>query len=136
MRILLVEDDITRSEVLCSVLVAEGYTVTPAFDGYEAIDFIRAHKFDLIVSDVDLGASPDGFQVYREFKAAGGKENFVMYTSSSFEGLESLAKDLGILNFISNAQGNLMDIKKAVVERLNEAIKRNTDTTNKLLGMQ
>lgn len=134
MKILLVEDDPQRNELLCSMLVAENFTITPAFDGHEAINYIKTRTFDLIVSDVDLGSSPDGFQVYRAFKDSGGGA-FILYTSADYPELAKLAERLGILNFISNAKWNLMDIKKAAIEMLSASVKRNTEITDKLLGL-
>lgn len=133
MKVLLVEDDVKQSELLCSLLVSEGFSVTPVFDGYEAISLLKIHKYDMIVSDVVLGSSPDGFQVYKAFKDSGSGD-FILYTSSSYPDLASLAKDLGILTFISNSKENIREITKAVIERLNESVKKNTEVTNKLLG--
>lgn len=133
MRILVVEDDITSNELLCRMLVKEGFIVTPAFDGFEAINFMKLQKFDLIVSDVSLGSSPDGFQVYKASKES-GINDFILYTSSSMPSLADLAEALGILTFISGVGADLMSIKSAVVERLNEAVRRNTEITNKLLN--
>ena len=135
MKILVVEDDIDQNELLCRVLTAEGYAVTTVLDGYEAVLKINGERFDLIVSDVNLGASPSGFDVFKALQGVGGGD-FILYSSSGYERLGTLAEDLGILKFISNSKVNFMDIKQAVVDRLNDSVRRNTEATNKLLGLE
>lgn len=135
MKILLVEDDVQYSELLCGLFVAEGYQVTPVFDGHQAKDMIQKEKFDLIVSDVSLGSGPDGFQVHKEAKRSQADTDFILYTSSVYPGMASLAKDLGIMNFIQDSRRSVTEIKKAVMERMQKAVDRNTEAANKLLGL-
>lgn len=53
-RILLVEDEKTIREAVTAYLEREGYWVTPAADGQEALDLFDKHDFDLIILDLML----------------------------------------------------------------------------------
>jgi two-component system OmpR family response regulator len=63
-KILIVEDDHTLVDVLKYNLVREGYTVSSAFDGVQALNVARSEKPDLIVLDIML-PKLDGFEVCR-----------------------------------------------------------------------
>lgn len=60
--ILIVEDDPDISELLCAWLGEEGYRVTAAADGLEALDVFVAYDFDLVLLDLMLPRL-DGFGV-------------------------------------------------------------------------
>ncbi len=52
--ILVVEDSITSRMLLKGILESAGYRVKTAVDGLEAFTILRAQKFDLVVSDVEM----------------------------------------------------------------------------------
>jgi len=53
-RILLVEDEKSIRDAVAAYLEREGYWVTPAVDGQEALDQFSKHRFDLVVLDLML----------------------------------------------------------------------------------
>lgn len=53
-RVLVVDDSITVREVERHLLQNAGYDVTVAVDGQEGWNMVRAQRFDLVVSDVDM----------------------------------------------------------------------------------
>ncbi len=57
-RILLVEDEKTIRETVAAYLEREGYWVTPAEDGEEALEAFAKHRFDLVVLDLMLPKVP------------------------------------------------------------------------------
>lgn len=61
-RILIVEDEPEIQEILSAYLRHEGYGVTIAGDGIEALDRFRAGQFDLVLLDIML-PKIDGFGV-------------------------------------------------------------------------
>jgi two-component system, response regulator PdtaR len=69
--ILLVDDEAMLRELFAHVLNTEGYTCVPAANGTDAIRLIEAdlHKFDLLVTDVKMPGTVDGFQVVERFRA-------------------------------------------------------------------
>ena len=66
-RILIVEDDTIMRETLRDILHFEGFHVSSAEGGNDAIGFISKEVFDLIITDV-LMPERDGFQVIDEAK--------------------------------------------------------------------
>ncbi len=67
-RILIVEDRETGRELLRTVLEKEGYIVTEARDGAEALEQARLDPPDLILLDVNLPLR-NGFQVLQDFRS-------------------------------------------------------------------
>jgi two-component system sensor histidine kinase and response regulator WspE len=53
-RILVVDDSITVREVERQLLRNHGYDVTVAVDGQQGWNMVRAERFDLVISDVDM----------------------------------------------------------------------------------
>ena len=53
-KVLVAEDSITSRMLLKSILESAGYAVKTAVDGMEAFALLRAEKFDLVVSDVEM----------------------------------------------------------------------------------
>ncbi|MHB8724040.1 MAG: hybrid sensor histidine kinase/response regulator [Casimicrobiaceae bacterium] len=52
--VLVAEDSITSRMLIKSILESAGYRVKTAVDGMEAFTLLRAEKFDLVVSDVEM----------------------------------------------------------------------------------
>ena len=68
-RLLVVEDDYSMTVMLRTLLEKEGYAVTTACDGQEALDTLAASPLpDLIVSDI-LMPRLDGFELLRRVRA-------------------------------------------------------------------
>jgi signal transduction histidine kinase len=67
-RLLVVEDDRSMTVMLRTLLEKEGYSVTTACDGQEALDILSANALpDLIVSDI-LMPRLDGFELLRRVR--------------------------------------------------------------------
>jgi len=67
-KILAVDDERAIARLVEVNLVRQGYEVTLAYDGLEAIEKIRLERPDLIVCDVMMPRM-DGFEVLRHLKA-------------------------------------------------------------------
>lgn len=67
-RVLLVEDSQTTRAVLKSLLEEEGYIVTTAQDGEDALRRLLQEPFDLVLSDVEMPYK-DGFRLTEEVRA-------------------------------------------------------------------
>lgn len=72
MKILLAEDTRDMNHVLTAALTHEGYDVDSAFDGEEALDFVRINGYDAMVLDIMM-PKKDGLQVLKELR----EENIV-----------------------------------------------------------
>lgn len=65
--ILLIEDDTEISELLSSLLVQEGFTMTTAFDGVEGERLALKSHYDVIILDIML-PNKDGLSVLRDIR--------------------------------------------------------------------
>ncbi len=66
--ILVAEDSITSRMLIKNILESAGYTVKTAVDGMEAYTLLRAEKFDLVVSDVEMPRL-NGFDLTAKIRA-------------------------------------------------------------------
>lgn len=64
-RILLVEDDCLSNLALSHHLRDAGFEVEEAFSGLAALEAIRREPPHSLITDLDLGPGPDGFEVAR-----------------------------------------------------------------------
>ncbi len=67
MRLLVVDDEVRIRELIRKYAAFEGYEVTEAADGMEAVEKCRQGKFDLIIMDVMM-PELDGFSAVREIR--------------------------------------------------------------------
>jgi two-component system sensor histidine kinase and response regulator WspE len=67
-RVLVVDDSITVREVERNLLQAMGYQVDVAVDGVDGWNAVRAARYDLVVSDIDMPRM-DGFELVKLIKA-------------------------------------------------------------------
>ena len=67
-KILVVDDDILVLDALRELLVADGYEVTTATRGREALEAMERQRFDLVVLDVVM-PKMTGFEVCRQIRA-------------------------------------------------------------------
>ncbi|HKQ10018.1 MAG TPA: response regulator [Rhizomicrobium sp.] len=61
LRILVIDDDTMVSDSLAALLQAHGHTVTLAEDGGQALEYIGAHPFDLVITDIIMSGT-DGIE--------------------------------------------------------------------------
>ncbi|OAN40545.1 DNA-binding response regulator [Chloroflexus islandicus] len=97
MRVLLVEDERTIVAYVKRGLEEQGYAVDVAYDGREALEWLDAAPFDLVVLDVML-PELNGLEVCRELRARGFRMPVLMLTARDtvddrVNGLDSGADD-------------------------------------------
>jgi two-component system copper resistance phosphate regulon response regulator CusR len=80
MRLLIVEDDEKTASALASGLQAEGYAVTLAHSGEEALSNLNAHSVDLMVLDWMLPGR-DGIEVLKVLRAGGKTTPVLLLTA-------------------------------------------------------
>ena len=103
MQILVVDDDEAVRASLARALRLEGYTVSLAADGAEALAAVETQAPDAIVLDV-LMPPPDGLEVCRRLRRAGNDTPILMLTAreavgNRIEGLDAGADDYVVKPF-------------------------------------
>ncbi|HEX6386831.1 MAG TPA: response regulator transcription factor [Anaerolineae bacterium] len=105
MKILVVEDDLSLSDVLAFTLRRTGYEVVTAFDGLAALQLWEAERPDLIVLDLNL-PKLDGLAVCRQIRSQAQTPIIILSVRSGDEevvqGLELGADDYIVKPFSPN----------------------------------
>ncbi len=117
-KILVVDDESRMRKLVKDFLVREGYTVTEAGDGMEAMDIFYEEKdIALIILDVMM-PKMDGWQVCREIRES-SKVPIIMLTARSEERDELQGFELGVDEYISKPFS-----PKILVARVNAILRR------------
>ena len=118
-RILIVEDEHQMRLGLKDNLEFEGYEVSEAADGEEAVQVILENRFDLILLDVML-PKKSGYDVCREVRKAGITSPILMLTARGEEIDKVLGLELGADDYITKpfSLRELLARIKAVLRRM------------------
>ena len=97
MKILVVEDDLELQHVVTKILNHDGYDVDNAYDGLEALDYVRNYNYDVIVMDVMM-PKLNGFDTTRKLREEGIPTPIILLTAKSLtddkvNGLDAGADD-------------------------------------------
>jgi DNA-binding NtrC family response regulator len=111
-KILVVDDEDALRTVLAAELEGEGYQVTTAADGQEAINILSSVGFDLILLDIKM-PNVDGFEVLKLAKERHPATKIIMLTG--FADLKNAieSKKLGAEDFVSKPY-DLVDLLTTV----------------------
>lgn len=83
--VLVADDSHTTRHIEQIILEAEGYKVTTACDGIEALEKMKTHQFDLVITDVKMPRM-DGFVLIHNMRHTDSLQNIpVIVISSVFE---------------------------------------------------
>jgi len=118
-KILLVEDDDSLASVYQMRLEAEGFTVTRASNGEEALAQAVASSPDIILLDVMM-PKVSGFDVLDILRGTPETTNtkVIMLTALSQEADKQRARDLGVDDYLVKSQVVISDVVQKVKERL------------------
>lgn len=97
MRLLIVEDEIELCDMVAKTLYRAGYEVDTCYDGSEALDYILAENYDLIVLDLNLPGM-DGMELLKELRKKNEETKVLILSARSqiadkVEGLDAGAND-------------------------------------------
>jgi len=99
-RVLVVEDEPGIAFALEADLGTEGYAVTVAANGDEALRLARAEPFQLILLDVMLPGK-DGFEVCRELRRSGLRTPIILLTAKAQEAEKVMGLELGADDYVT-----------------------------------
>ena len=101
-KILFVEDDTDLAKIMVSVLTEEGYEVSQASNGEDALSFCATHTPDLIISDVSM-AEMDGFRFLEQIQLQERLKSTPFMFVTGFEVAAGVkkAKEMGAVAYVT-----------------------------------
>lgn len=116
-RVLIAEDEKPLNHALSLKLTHEGYEVSSAFDGQEALGLIEKSKFDLLLLDLIM-PNVDGFAVLKYLKDKEIKLPTIVLSNLGQPEDKSRSEELGAEGFFIKSDIALSDIVTLVNEKL------------------
>ncbi|GAB4278158.1 MAG: hypothetical protein Fur0025_04500 [Oscillatoriaceae cyanobacterium] len=100
-RVLVVDDVAINRDILCRRLIKQGYDVTTANDGLQALDLIGIQPFDLVLLDVMM-PQMDGYEVLKLMKANPQVRHIPVIMISALDQLDSVVRciELGAEDYL------------------------------------
>src|SRR5216683_5613754 len=87
-RLLFVDDEEGIRETLPLLLKARGFDVRVAASVPEALSEIRTHKFDVLLSDLNIGKDGDGFTIVQAIRK--DQPNFITVLLTGYPAFETV----------------------------------------------
>jgi DNA-binding NtrC family response regulator len=118
MKILVVDDEEGARELFNTILTDEGYEVTLANNGQDALSRMKGDTYDLVVTDIKMPGM-DGLQLLQEIRKTGSQADVIMVTA--YGEVESYLKamSLGAAEYI-NKPIRIKELKRIVQKVLTE----------------
>ena len=126
--ILVVDDDESLRGILNEVLTEDGYSVTVASSGEEALAVVRLQQYDIVVLDVRLPGM-SGLEVLKRIKEIYPHMQVIIITSHASLETAVVALRSGAYDYLSKPFDDI-DIISAVVGRAAEKIRLTRENTN------
>lgn len=124
MKILLVEDSKQLNKALTAVLKRNSFVVDSAFDGEEALFFIKEYQYDAIILDVML-PEINGIEVLKKARQDGLKTPVIMLTAKSTTEDKIVGLDAGADDYLTKPF-----VVEELLARLRALIRRNPGFEN------
>jgi DNA-binding response OmpR family regulator len=100
-RVLIVEDDLGLARLLHDNLAFEGFDVQCAGDGRRALECAQATPFDLVLLDLMLPDSPDGFEVCRTLAQRAERTPIIILTARAQKDDKVRGLELGADDYVT-----------------------------------
>lgn len=124
MKILLVEDNTQLSKALVTLLKRNSYLADSAYDGEEALRYIKEYQYDAIILDIML-PKVNGLEVLKQVRNSGIKTPIIMLTAKSTIEDKILGLDYGADDYLSKPFNT-----KELLARIRALIRRNSSEFN------
>jgi class 3 adenylate cyclase len=93
--ILVVDDDAVNRQMLSTLLAREGHSVQTAQDGRQALDMLRAGRFDVVLLDIVM-PQVDGYEVLAQIKGDAGLRHVPVIMITALDEVDSAVKCIEI----------------------------------------
>lgn len=137
--ILVVDDVPANVELLEALLMADGYTVTTAFNGHEALEYVAEDEPDLVLLDVMMPGM-NGFEVCEQLKAGETSRFIPIVLITALDGLEDKLRGItaGADDFLTKPF-NRQELKARVksllrIRRLHNEVEQKRHVLSRLLN--
>ena len=114
--ILVVDDDRGMREFLEIMLVQEGYRVTCATDGKEALKLCKKHRFDLAISDLKM-PKVDGIDFLKGVKEVSPETMVILITAYASGETAVMAMEQGAYDYVEK-NFDIEDLKSTIRDAL------------------
>lgn len=123
MRILLCEDERDLSDALSTILKHNNYSVDQVYDGLEALDYLEASNYDVVILDIMI-PKLDGVEVLRRLRASGSDIPVIMLTAKSQVEDKILGLDSGADDYLTKPfdSSELIARLRAITRRVSTAL--------------
>lgn len=118
MKILVVDDEAGARDLFFTILTEEGYDVSLANNGAEALGMFKGDLFDLVLTDIKMPVM-DGLQLLQEIRKLGSKSDVIMVTAYGEVETYLKAMSLGAAEYI-NKPIRVKELKRIVHKVLTE----------------
>jgi CheY-like chemotaxis protein len=116
--ILVVDDVKEQRELATKMLTRLGYQVSAAASGEEAIEYLKAHRVDLMVLDMIMDPGIDGLETYQKVVKNNPKQKAIIVSGFSETNRVKKAQELGAGAYVK---------KPYVMERIGLAVRNELD---------
>lgn len=118
MRVLVAEDERDLNNIVCKKLTAEGYSADACYDGKEALEYIEAAEYDVIILDVMM-PEMDGFELIKTVRSCGISTPVIFLTARDSVEDRVMGLDLGASDYVIKpfSLAELMARVRAVVRK-------------------
>jgi len=99
-KILVVEDDVQLSTIICDELKMRHHLAEVVHDGKEAHEKLQFYKYDLIILDWNLPGM-SGVEICKTFRESGGKTPLLMLTGKGTPKEKELGLDSGADDYLT-----------------------------------
>ncbi|MBU2630601.1 MAG: response regulator, partial [Proteobacteria bacterium] len=115
-RILVVDDETSMREFLEVLLSKEGYMVSDAKNGKQAVNMIQKNDYDLVLSDIRLG-DITGLEILKEAKKKNPDTVVIMISAYSTTEIAVEAMNEGAYDFVPKPFDNI-ELKQTIQRAL------------------
>jgi len=98
--VLVSEDDRHIASLLQDIIERKGYSVVLARDGQQAYEEFKRHKYDLVITDLDM-PKLDGISLVKLVRETDKEVPIVIITGYGSEKNRALAKSYGVEKFLA-----------------------------------
>ncbi len=115
-KIIIAEDDeyLRKSYVDCLKLLKSDLEIEAVSNGEELLERMKNSKYDLVMTDNDLGRGINGFEVITKIREFNKTIPILMISGT--EGLEKWALEYGATKYIVKGNISLGKLKKEIID--------------------